>query len=521
MANQNVNVSIAGQSYNVAVSIGGGVPNPTGWYSVKAYGAVGDGVTNDATAIQSAIDACEAAGGGTVFLPFATYIIASTITIDGDNVEMVGPAVIKRASGFTTASSMLNITGAANIKIDGISLDGADTSTDYVPSSVRVGVRIAVGCENVMLNGLHIYDVYGDSIYIGTTGTTPDKVKVRDCTIERSHRNGISVTNGDNVSITGCVVKDCYQTAIDCEPNDVSNSVKNLVIEGNQLSVSLTHAMDSGLTYYARLIDVTSVYDNIDNVVVAGNALVKRADSGDLDDTSALHDVAVFIAKAASVIFSNNDVYTNYVSSSTTYGVITIRDYGTLNGFGNVLRCAAIDSDGEAWGTYKAMFLGFTTDPLAHEKTNFGCTVSGNAYAGLSGVRLLGGRVDLVCGDDLVYPYALQLCTAVTINVDGVPVSGKLVTMTADDATPSVAAATHLITVANTGATAITQLDGSVAGQTVTIVCNNATNAPTITDGGNFALSANWTPDINDVLTVMTINGGTSATWREISRSAN
>lgn len=35
-------------------------------YSVTKYGAVGDGATNDAAAIQSAIDACNAAGARVV-----------------------------------------------------------------------------------------------------------------------------------------------------------------------------------------------------------------------------------------------------------------------------------------------------------------------------------------------------------------------------------------------------------------------------------------------------------------------
>lgn len=41
--------------------------------NVKDYGAIGDGVVNDTTAIQTAINAANTAGGGTVFFPRGTY----------------------------------------------------------------------------------------------------------------------------------------------------------------------------------------------------------------------------------------------------------------------------------------------------------------------------------------------------------------------------------------------------------------------------------------------------------------
>lgn len=49
---------------------------PWSWYDVKAYGAKGDGVTNDRAAIQAAIDACITGGGGTVFMPAGEYMVS-------------------------------------------------------------------------------------------------------------------------------------------------------------------------------------------------------------------------------------------------------------------------------------------------------------------------------------------------------------------------------------------------------------------------------------------------------------
>tara|TARA_Y100001938_G_C7909732_1_gene338990 strand:- start:281 stop:700 length:420 start_codon:yes stop_codon:yes gene_type:complete len=91
-------------------------------------------------------------------------------------------------------------------------------------------------------------------------------------------------------------------------------------------------------------------------------------------------------------------------------------------------------------------------------------------------------------------------------------------TAAADDTTPSVANINVLKIGANSGGTAITQLDGAIAGQLVTIIITSATNSSTIADSGNFKLSAAFNPNADDTITLYTSDG---TTWYELSRSAN
>ena len=58
--------------------------------NVHDFGAVGNGVTDDSSSIQSAINAAQASKGDTVFFPNGTYAITQTLTITGSNVVLLG-----------------------------------------------------------------------------------------------------------------------------------------------------------------------------------------------------------------------------------------------------------------------------------------------------------------------------------------------------------------------------------------------------------------------------------------------
>lgn len=76
----------------------------------------------------------------------------------------------------------------------------------------------------------------------------------------------------------------------------------------------------------------------------------------------------------------------------------------------------------------------------------------------------------------------------------------KTCTIADGDATPDVAGCQILTTSANTGATAITDLDNPVVGSVLYLIGGSDTNSSTIADSGNFALSDAWTAAADDVL---------------------
>ncbi len=74
------------------------MPNAAGVYNVRAFGAKGDGVILDSPAIDRAITAASAAGGGTVFLPAGTYLCVSVHLKSNITLSLGQGATIEAAS---------------------------------------------------------------------------------------------------------------------------------------------------------------------------------------------------------------------------------------------------------------------------------------------------------------------------------------------------------------------------------------------------------------------------------------
>jgi len=86
------------------------------YVSVKDFGAVGDGVTDDTTAIQNAVNAAQNSvlkrlyGGFSVYFPSGVYLISSTITLEETNIPSGGGqnGVTLVGAGATSSSLIAN-----------------------------------------------------------------------------------------------------------------------------------------------------------------------------------------------------------------------------------------------------------------------------------------------------------------------------------------------------------------------------------------------------------------------------
>lgn len=183
-------------------------------FSAADFGAVGNGVADDSRALQKAIDAAAAAGGGTVcltvgkkYLVGAPLHLKSGVTIASDRA---------RATIVTAASySESYVLDARDAKV--IALRNLTFLCEERPSLTRC-VHL-VGCTDVQLDNLHVEGISAGT-YVPTPGVASSalirfehchRVEVRGCRLTKAYV-GLNVAgNSTHVTVDDCDVHDVTQ----------------------------------------------------------------------------------------------------------------------------------------------------------------------------------------------------------------------------------------------------------------------------------------------------------------------
>ena len=141
------------QIIDLATDLAARVKTADLWYSVRDYGAKGDGVSDDAAAIQTAVTTA-ATKGGTVYFPAGTYIVGATITLPG-GVHLRGSGV--GGDIYSSVDAQLPFRGTviklkSNANVDLIKTQNfASLTGSGSPSAYSTPARF--GIHDVVLDG--------------------------------------------------------------------------------------------------------------------------------------------------------------------------------------------------------------------------------------------------------------------------------------------------------------------------------------------------------------------------------
>ena len=135
------------------------LPNiPTNQFNITNFGALGDGVSNNATAIQSTINAAAAAGGGTVEIPSAgtlsTYLSGPIVLSNNVNLEIDSGAMLQMLtrSNWPGATTFISGTTLHDVEISGLgTIDGQGTNWWFPLAGSRPNFISFSGCTNVLV----------------------------------------------------------------------------------------------------------------------------------------------------------------------------------------------------------------------------------------------------------------------------------------------------------------------------------------------------------------------------------
>lgn len=143
-------------------------------FNVTEYGATGNGVTDDTTAIQAAINAAASNGGGVVYLPptASGYLLDSSslsITTADTTLKGAGGEASKLVLGPNfTDPTMVNIT-ARNCGVLDVWFEGADNTPTNNP--VADAIR-AIGVRRTRINRCTFFFINGWAIQLQSTAAS-------------------------------------------------------------------------------------------------------------------------------------------------------------------------------------------------------------------------------------------------------------------------------------------------------------------------------------------------------------
>ncbi len=246
------------------------VLNPTNARSVKDYGAVGDGTTNDTTAFQSALNDTAV---GEILVPVGTYLVSGltitnrsnfTLRGTGGSLLLTGTAGAGDQVGIQLAGSNTNVTiQDLLVTGDGVAANGHagvwwknTASVEHL--KVRgcrflltargvSGLRTSSGVwKDLLIEGCQFESTtgtgtgQGEGVSLETNATVPIDARIQSCLFNLTEHHGVHLSQGIGALIEGCQFVNHRNgvATLAVVPAIRVNRFREVLIEGNHFNAT-------------------------------------------------------------------------------------------------------------------------------------------------------------------------------------------------------------------------------------------------------------------------------------------
>jgi hypothetical protein len=311
--------------------------------NVRDFGATGDGVTDDTTTIQAAIDSL-GAGGGKVVVPPGTYMINPVVNPTSDTfggiklrnnvwLEIQAGAKLQAIPVTQSFNCVVQAYRISNAKISGAGTIQGE-KTGHLGSTGEHGMGVAIlGSTDIEVSGLEIYDCWGDCIYSGYSNvagvyTASRLIKIFGNTLHDARRQGISVVYTDGFQICENTIYNIGGTApeaaIDLEPDDPARQNSGGVIADN-----IGYACGQGLTLYVQNTNIVVTGNDFKStgpaLRIVDGAVNVRITGNRFESTAAGSEACFWADGTGFVDMSTVDITNNTFVNGGTGGCIAVR----------------------------------------------------------------------------------------------------------------------------------------------------------------------------------------------------